>query len=189
MIFAVIRHGQTDYNKKLLIQGLIDNPLNQTGEDQAHRLGKYLKDENESFDVLLSSPLLRAKKTAEIVGSYIDLKLADTSSDFLERDFGPFEGKKVVDVLKDITEHSYKTNGYEDNEQLLKRMSDALDKVYQTYKDQKVLVVAHAHVIKSFMILADFDKYDYIQTYVGNLSIVYFKLEKNQISVIKQIDL
>lgn len=189
MIIAIVRHGETDYNKQRLIQGRIDNVLNQTGKQQAKTLGEYLKANNETFDVLLTSPLLRAKETAQIVGSHINLEITKETDLLLERDFGPFEGKTVEDTLPFITKHEYKSKGYEDNETLLKRMSEMVSAVHKTYNDKKVLMVAHAHVIKSLLILADFEKYDYINHFVGNSSIVYFEVTSDQISVIKQIDL
>lgn len=189
MIIAMVRHGETDYNKQRLIQGRIDNVLNETGKQQAHRLGRFLKENNETFDVLLTSPLSRAKETASILGAHLGLNITDQSNDFLERDFGPFEGKTVEDTLPFITKHEYKTKGYEDNETLLKRLSEATNKVYKKYNDKKVLIVAHAHVIKSLLILADFEKYDYINHFVGNSSIVYFEVKSDQISVLNQIDL
>lgn len=189
MIIAMVRHGETDYNKQRLIQGRIDNVLNKTGKNQAHTLGKYLKENNETFDLLITSPLLRAKETAQIVGSHIGLEIDLENNDFLERDFGPFEGQKVEETLPRITQHDFKQKGYEDNPTLIKRLSDALSNLYEKYQDKKVLIVAHAHVIKSVLILADFDKYDYMNHFVGNSSIIYFKLSKDEISVIKQIDL
>ncbi|WP_025724795.1 histidine phosphatase family protein [Acholeplasma granularum] len=189
MILAMVRHGETDYNKKRLVQGNMDNPLNETGIEQAHKLGRYLKEKNERFNYLISSPLIRAQKTAQIVGKYIDLDISEINSDYLERNFGPFEGGVVKDVLPIITKHNFRQAGYEDNEQLIKRISDAVNKTYSNHHDKKVMVVAHAHVIKSLLILADFDKYDYFNHFVGNLSIVYFDIEPNKIKVLKQIDL
>ena len=189
MILAMVRHGETDYNKQRLIQGRIDNVLNETGKQQAHTLGAFLKSKNETFDVLLTSPLLRAKETAQILGGHLDLNISNETEAFLERDFGPFEGKSVEDTLPFITQHDFKTKGYEDNEVLLKRLSDAVSDLYVTHQGNKVLIVVHAHVIKSLMILADFEKYDYIKTYVGNSSIIYFDIKPNQVLVIKQIDL
>ena len=168
MILAMVRHGETDYNKQRLIQGRIDNVLNETGKKQAHTLGAYLKEQNETFDVLLTSPLLRAKETALILGGYLGLDILEKNTDFLERDFGPYEGKSVEDTLPFITKHDYKSKGYEDNEALLKRLSDAVSNVYQIHQGKKVLIVAHAHVIKSLLILSDFEKYDYLNHYVGN---------------------
>ncbi len=64
-----MRHGQTDWNKTKMVQGSFDIPLNETGIYQAHKAGEQLKKVN--IEVILSSPLKRARKTAEIVASYL----------------------------------------------------------------------------------------------------------------------
>src|SRR5690606_8759396 len=112
MIIAMIRHGETDYNKKRLVQGRMDNPLNSEGIHQAETLGTYLRDNNETFDVLISSPLKRALKTAEIVGSYIGLQVNYTDKNLLERDFGPFEGNPIDEVLPIITLDDFRKDGF-----------------------------------------------------------------------------
>lgn len=66
----LIRHGQTDNNKLGKVQGGgVDSELNKIGIEQANFTGKYLKDYrlDNQFDVVYSSPLKRAKKTAEII--------------------------------------------------------------------------------------------------------------------------
>lgn len=137
----------------------------------------------------MTSPMLRAKETAQILGSHLNMTITSEHVAFIERDFGPFEGKSVAETLPFITKHDFKTKGYEDNEALLKRLSDAVNDLYKTHQGKKVLLVVHAHVIKSLLILADFEKYDYITHYVGNSSIVYFDVKPDQISVLNQIDL
>ncbi len=60
MILAMVRHGQTHYNQKGIIQGRIDNPLNENGKHQAKALASFLKTKDLSFDALCSSPLSSA---------------------------------------------------------------------------------------------------------------------------------
>lgn len=83
-----IRHGQTDGNLNHLVQGITDTPLNETGISQAHKA-------KESFDLynvnyVIASPLLRTKKTAEIVTSDMDLNI-NFHPNLIEMNFGRLE--------------------------------------------------------------------------------------------------
>ena len=62
----ITRHGQTDLNKKQLMQGVYDEPLNETGIAQAEETRKKIGD--MKFYAVYCSPLKRAKKTAMIIG-------------------------------------------------------------------------------------------------------------------------
>jgi broad specificity phosphatase PhoE len=66
-----IRHGETEWNNLGLGQGARNNiELNKTGREQSRLTGKYLKDyriDDKQFDLVLCSPMLRAKETAEII--------------------------------------------------------------------------------------------------------------------------
>src|SRR5690606_7249136 len=103
MILAMIRHGETEYNRQRLVQGRMDNILNETGKNQAKKTGELLKSLNDTFDVLGASPLKRAYETAEIVGSILGMNVEFTFDGMLERDFGPFEGKSIDEVLEICT--------------------------------------------------------------------------------------
>ncbi len=61
----IIRHGQTELNITNVLQGRSNHPLNETGIRQAEEAAERLKD--ISFDVVYSSPLIRAVRTAEII--------------------------------------------------------------------------------------------------------------------------
>ena len=67
MIVYFIRHGETDFNKRCLIQGMSDIPLNDKGVQQAGAAANWFKAQNITFDKVFSSPLVRARKTAAIV--------------------------------------------------------------------------------------------------------------------------
>ncbi len=92
--FYIFRHGETDYNKEHRWQGCsIDAELNDTGRAQAATLISKLK--NVGLEIIYSSPLKRAKETAEIVAK--DLKLpVEFIGDLREGCFGEAEG-----MLKD----------------------------------------------------------------------------------------
>ena len=59
----VVRHGKTDYNKKELIMGRIDKPLNKEGLEEAYEVSKILS--SIDIDLIISSPLIRAKQNGE----------------------------------------------------------------------------------------------------------------------------
>lgn len=188
MILAMVRHGQTNQNFKRLVQGRSDNPLNEQGKNQALMLGKLLKEMGDVFDVLGSSPLSRAYESASIIGSILDLPVSFVDESFIERDFGPHENESIDDVIPKITD-DYKIEGFEHNEELLLRIHKGLLKLYGKYKDKKILLVSHSHVIKSVLILSDPKKYTYSNHQVLNSSILYFDVSIDSIKFIKQIDL
>lgn len=65
------RHGQTDWNKEERIQGSTDIPLNSRGVEEAHALARRL--ETQKLQVVVSSRLQRAHKTAQIVCSHLNI--------------------------------------------------------------------------------------------------------------------
>ena len=65
MIIYLVRHGQTDWNARKIVQGVTDIPLNETGLAQAARARDLMKD--VPIDIIYSSPLVRAYRTAEII--------------------------------------------------------------------------------------------------------------------------
>ena len=66
-VLYLIRHGETGGNSEGRFQGIIDNPLNFSGINQAQMLGMAFS--LSKIDLLYTSPLLRAKQTAEIIAS------------------------------------------------------------------------------------------------------------------------
>ncbi|HDO51817.1 MAG TPA: histidine phosphatase family protein, partial [Rhizobiales bacterium] len=95
-IIYVIRHGQTDWNATLRLQGQIDTPLNETGRGQAKRNGQVLADlvaNSQDFD-FVASPLGRTRETMEIIRSNMGLPAAGYRTDdvLMEIHFGDWQG-------------------------------------------------------------------------------------------------
>ena len=65
MLIYIIRHGETDLNTEGIIQGFTDEPLNDTGRELAAVTGRNMR--GVRFDACISSPLIRAVETAQIV--------------------------------------------------------------------------------------------------------------------------
>lgn len=97
MKIYIIRHGDTDLNARAVMQGWLDEPLNQSGRDLAVMTGQAIRDIH--FDCCISSPLIRAKETAEIVlresGNNIPIL---TDNRIREISFGVMEGRKLTEM-------------------------------------------------------------------------------------------
>ncbi|NBJ69842.1 histidine phosphatase family protein [Roseburia sp. 1XD42-34] len=146
-----IRHGQTNWNKQGKLQGKTDIPLNDTGREQAHACGKYLN--ADDYDILICSPLLRAKETAEIINQYLQLPLIEMN-DFKERSFGDAEG-----LTMEERKCMYPSGHFPHQEERIdfnQRVMAGVAKVNQHYLQQRVLLVAHGAVINA--ILAEVSK-------------------------------
>lgn len=147
LIVYMVRHGQTDYNKKRIMQGISDIDLNSEGKRQAKEAKEKLKDVN--FDICFSSPLARAYETAKIiVGNKCDILFNDLLT---ERDLGKFEGKNYEQYKKydfwDIKSNS-NYNGVETVKDLFIRTKKFLDELKN--KDyNKVLIVSHHATIRA----------------------------------------
>ena len=141
-----IRHGQTEWNVLNKLQGRADVSLNKNGIEQAYIAKEGLK--NEQIDLIMCSPLKRAKETAEIINE--DRKLPLLFDDrLMERDFGELEGMLISDL--DYEEvWSYKKNTKyiraECMVDFFDRVYGFLDDIKPKYKDKSILLVAHGGV-------------------------------------------
>ena len=94
--FYIFRHGETDCNREERWQGRgIDFPLNENGVAQAKALNSKLKD--LGLEIIYSSPLKRAKQTAEIVAEKLGLKVCFLD-ELTEGCLGIVEGMKKEDI-------------------------------------------------------------------------------------------
>jgi broad specificity phosphatase PhoE len=96
-----MRHGETELNKRMRLQGRYDEPLNEKGIRQAEEAGKQIREMGIRFDRVYSSPLQRAVRTAELVTG---LTKADLILDerILELDYGKFERMQFSDLPQQV---------------------------------------------------------------------------------------
>ncbi len=92
----LIRHGETEWSVSGRHTGRTDIPLTANGEAQARKLGKRLQ--GIAFSHVLTSPLQRARQTCSLVG--LD-KEPEIEADLIEWDYGNYEGRRSVDILKE----------------------------------------------------------------------------------------
>lgn len=144
----IVRHGKTSWNEKGLLQGSNDISLNEEGIKQAQELASKL--DLSKIDVCISSPLIRAKQTAEIlVGNKLEIIYDDLLK---ERGFGNYEGKKINFEL--IGKHwdyglNDSSNGIESIKDCLDRAKIFLDKIKKEYPNKNILIVSHGGFIKA----------------------------------------
>ncbi len=92
-----LRHGESVGNAESRWQGQSDYPLTEKGRAQARALAERWKAERAKFDLVIASPLTRARETAEIVASALDLKI-EMDPIWMERDIGEMEGLTAEEV-------------------------------------------------------------------------------------------
>lgn len=143
---CLVRHGETDWNAQKKLQGKTDIPLNATGERQAKETGEYLKD--FSWDVIVSSPMKRARKTADIINGFLNLPIVEME-DFKERSYGDAEGMSLPERSKRYPDKNYPN--METDEELTDRMMAGLVKVQRQFPEKKVLIVAHGAAIHALL--------------------------------------
>lgn len=93
----IIRHGQTEQNRRKVLQGRSDAPLNETGIAQAQEAAGRLR--GVSFDAVYSSPLIRAIQTAKIVVPDLEPIPDDR---LIEMEYGPYEGMGLHELAPEV---------------------------------------------------------------------------------------
>ena len=149
-MYALIRHGQTDWNVAGRIQGVSDVPLNDTGRAQAAEAGALLaaqRDRGEAaWAAVVSSPLSRARETARIIAGALGLQLGPAYPEWREQDYGIGEGMIAEELW--AAWPNWDQPGKEHDDDVVVRGLAALDRVYADYGDADVIVVAHGNIIR-----------------------------------------
>ena len=146
-ILGLLRHGQTDWNIDLRLQGSTDIPLNETGRNQARLAASVLNPED--WDVIIASPLSRAKDTADIVALEFGMNVV-VVPELIERSFGVAEGLDHASWRKLYESHQH-IEGLESLEDLRTRTVQLLDLIANEYSGQRVLAVSHGAFIRKVL--------------------------------------
>lgn len=181
-IIYLARHGQTHWNNQGLLQGSVDNPLNDRGLEQAGELAAILDVEP---DFVFASPLRRAIQTAEVIGKKFQKPIVVIDG-LKERSYGSFEGQHtdtfdpVRDALRDLQNSERLIYRYKDEEtegEALARFIPALSEIAKLADGKVSLIIGHGSIIRSF-IYHHLDKLGMDSPYLGNTG--FIKLEINQ---------
>lgn len=167
----IIRHGKTKMNQARLLQGRTDLPLDEEGIAQAREAAERLS--GIRFSHVYSSPLERARQTAQIVAPYARPVL-DTR--LIEMDYGPYEGTDLRRLPPELTEffrdfvHHPAPAGMEPLSDVVKRAGSFLDEIAPLGGD--ILVSTHAIAMKGMLeYLTPSSGGSYWSRFIGNCAI------------------
>jgi len=144
MTLALIRHGETDWNRELRLQGTSDIPLNDTGRQQARDAVALLA--GEQWDAIVSSPLSRARETAQIIADGLGIELGPAYDLLVERAYGEAEGFTAEQIAERWPDRDYP--GREPAERVVERGVQALARIADDYRDRNTIVVCHGTLIR-----------------------------------------
>lgn len=140
-----VRHGESEYNIKNLVQGWTDNPLTEKGVYDANSVSKKLED--TEIDLIVCSPLMRARKTAEIINKCHNKKIC-IDKRLLERGKGSFEGTSSADIeAKALFDQDPKKFGGETKQEFFERVYECFKEIESMNKN--VLIVSHGDVFNA----------------------------------------
>ena len=153
-LIYLVRHGETDWNLAKRIQGSTDIPLNVTGRDQAATTGRLLA--RRDWDLIVSSPLVRASETAQIIASETGLSAPLLIDAIQERQYGAAEGLDYR-TIEERYPNDAPVPGRETREEVAARVLPAIMELAEAHPDESIIVVSHGGVIRTILNLVDPD--------------------------------
>ncbi|GAB3161125.1 histidine phosphatase family protein [Microbispora hainanensis] len=149
MNVILLRHGETEWSRAGRHTGRTDLPLTPHGEEQARALSRLVA--GRSFALVLVSPALRARRTAELAGagSY------EVDPNLWEWDYGGYEGITTAEIRRSRPGWYVWRDGVVPGDEAhpgetVEHVGERADKVLARIRqaDGDVLVVAHAHILR-----------------------------------------
>ena len=181
MRIYLIRHGETDWNLEGRLQGREDIPLNKNGIQQAILCGQAFRD--IKIKAVLTSPLIRAKRTAEIISEQANLGQVIVEEGLIERDFGVLAG-----VSYDSKKH-FDTFGIEEGiepfEELHQRLIRCIRKHAEAYYDEDIIMVSHGGAINSVISVLSGGELGSGKTRLKNACISILQYQEGNLSLVQ----
>ena len=178
---GLLRHGQTDWNINFLLQGVTDIPMNETGIEQVKLAASAIK--AEDWDVILTSPLTRARQTAEIIARQNGFSEIVQQELLIERSFGEAEGlsheqwRAKYSNLDEIP-------GGESRTQLAERSMLLLEIISTQLAGKRVLAISHGALIRALLSIASNNELPRDGERLGNASLNVVKHSDNSWQVV-----
>jgi probable phosphoglycerate mutase len=136
----VLRHGETEWSASGKHTSVTEVPLTATGEQEARDLGARLR--GTTFDLVLTSPRVRARRTVELAG----FPEAEVDEDLTEWAYGDYEGVTTAEIRRTVPGWTVWTHPCPGGETAA-QVGERLDRVVARVRAHggRVLVVSHGH--------------------------------------------
>ena len=165
---VLIRHGESEWNKKNLFTGWKDPSLSNKGQEEAISAGKALKREGYTFDKMFTSDLVRAQQTGELILEQINQSGLETIKDkaLNERNYGDLVGLNKDEARKKWGEdqvHKWRRS-YETRPPGGESLKDTAERVLPYFhknivpllkKREKILITAHGNSLRALTMYLD----------------------------------
>ena len=183
----IIRHGKTEMNAKMLMQGRSDHPLNEAGIAQAEEAAERFAEMGVKIDKVYTSPLKRALQTAEKIAPDAELVV---DRRLIEMDYGPYEGMdlrnpapEVISFFMDFV-NVPAPEGMEPLPKIVERLGDFLRDIVNEAEGKNILISTHAIAMKGALeYLTPQSKGSYWAKNIGNCDIYASEVKNGTYSV------
>jgi len=186
-----LRHGQAKNNTDRILAGRTEGiPLTEAGIKQAEHTAEFLQHMNIS--AIYSSPIQRAKHTAEIVGKHNSLDVT-IDERLIELDMGKFTGMPYDEIFNSHGnvfmkfyngELEIAHNGVETFSDVKKRVLGIVDHVIENHPDENVVLVTHMDPIKAMLsTIVDLSATNLFELIIANASLNIFREKEQKFSI------
>ena len=165
---GLFRHGQTDWNVNFLLQGLTDIPMNATGISQVRAAARAIN--KDDWDIILTSPLGRARQTAEIIGEELGFQNVLEQELLIERSFGEAEGL-AYGQWKSRYSNLDVIPGGESKSDLIARSELLLETLRASHPGQRILAISHGALIRTVLSISSKNELPREGERLGNASL------------------
>ena len=179
----LLRHGQTEFNVKKLVQGRCDSPLTDLGRQQAKMAAAWLKAHNVVPDKVVSSPLGRAMDTAGLVATELLGQNASVEpcEGIIERGYGTFEEGPHDALPTDVWDpgEDLVPFGGEGSQALQERMVATLTNLISAENVETLLAVSHGSASRQFIKAAAPEGFE-LPAKLPNCAIMIFNFDEKK---------
>lgn len=180
----LLRHGQTEFNVKKLVQGRCDSPLTDLGRKQAGMAAAWLKSHDVVPDKVVTSPLGRAMDTAQLVATELlgPDAAVESCEGIIERSYGTFEEGPHDALPTDVWDpgEGLIPFGGEGSQALQGRMVDTLTNIMDVDGIETLLAVSHGSASRQFIKAAAPEGFE-LPTKLPNCAIMIFDFDEEDL--------